>query len=374
MNIAYKYRIYPSNEQALLINRTFGCVRKVYNLILEDSIRVYERSKLGSGIFERQRPKTPASFKDDLVYLKEVDSLALSNAWLNVKKAFKNFHQNPSSGFPKFKSKHRDKRRYTTNNQGGTIRLIDYNKIRLPKLKDMRIKLHRPFPDNGILKSATISQTPKGDYYISILFEYESDIQNVIPSPDKVIGLDYSSRSLYIDSEGNNPNYPRLFRKAQDKLAKEQKKLSRRMKGGSNRNKQRIKVAKLHEKTANQRKDFLHKASRQITNVYEAVVIEDLNMRSLAQCLNLGKSTHDNGYGMLKTFLKYKLEAQGKQLIVVDRFFPSSKRCSSCHYRNRELTLADRIWECPVCGEVLDRDINAAMNLRDEGLRILGIA
>jgi putative transposase len=308
------------------------------------------------------------------VYLKEVDSLALSNAQLNVKNAFKNFHQNPSSGFPKFKSKHRDKRRYTTNNQGGTIRLIDDNRIRLPKLKDMKIKLHRPFPDNGILKSATISQTPKGDYYISILFEYESDIQTVIPSPDKVIGLDYSSRSLYIDSEGNNPDYPRLYRKAQQKLAREQKKLSRRMKGGSNRNKQRIKVAKLHEKTANQRKDFLHKASRQITNVYDAVVIEDLNMRSLAQCLHLGKSTLDNGYGMLKTFLKYKLEGQGKQLIVVDRFFPSSKLCNSCHYRNRELTLADRIWECPVCGEVLDRDINAAMNLRDEGLRILGIA
>jgi putative transposase len=146
------------------------------------------------------------------------------------------------------------------------------------------------------------------------------------------------------------------------------------MKGGSNRNKQRIKVAKLYEKTANQRKDFLHKASRQITNVYDAVVIEDLNMRSLAQCLHLGKSTHDNGYGMLKTFLRYKLEGQGKQLIVVDRFFPSSKLCSSCHYRNKELTLADRIWECPVCGEVLERDINAAMNLRDEGLRILGIA
>ncbi len=195
---------------------------------------------------------------------------------------------------------------------------------------------------NSILKSATISQKPSGDYYISILFEYESDIKPIIPTPEKVIGLDYSSKSLYIDSEVNNPN-PRLYRKAELKLAREQKKLSRRKKGGSNWNKQRIKVAKKHEKVTNQRKDFLHKESRQITNAYDAVVIEYLNMRSLAQCLRLGKSTHDNGYGMLKTFLKYKLEVVGKQLIVVDRFFPSSKRCSCCHYRNRELTLADSI-------------------------------
>ncbi len=168
---------------------------------------------------------------------------------------------------------------------------------------------------NSILKSATISQEPSGDYYISILFEYESNIKPIIPTPEKVTGLDYSSKSLYIDSEVNNPNYPRPYRKAELKLAREQKKLSRRKKGGSNWNKQRIKTAKKHEKVTNQRKDLFHKESRQITNAYDAVVIECLNRRSLAQCLRLGKSTLDNGYGMLKKFLKYKLEAVGKQLV-----------------------------------------------------------
>ena len=263
-NIAYIYRIYPNKEQSVLITKTFGCVRKVYNLMLNDRVKSYEQSRLGTGIYEKRRRKTPADFKTEFPYLKEVDSLALCNAQLNVDTAFKNFYEKPSSGFPKFKSKHHDKRSYTTNNQDETIRLISDKKIRLPKLKDVRIVLHRPFPPKGILKSATISQTPAGDYYISILFEYESDIRPVIPTPVKVIGLDYSSRSLFIDSDGNNPDYPRLYRKAQAKLAKEQKKLSRRKKGGSNWNKQRIKVAKVHEKTKNQRKDFLHKVSRQI--------------------------------------------------------------------------------------------------------------
>ena len=153
-----------------------------------------------------------------------------------------------------------------------------------------------------------------------------------------------------------------------------QRKLSRRKKGSKNREKQRYKVAKLHEQVANQRKDFLHKLSRQIADDYAAVAIENLNMRSLAQCLNLAKSTNDNGFGMLKTFLAYKLAEQDKQLVVIDKWFPSSKRCHYCQNENKELTLADRTWTCGHCGKELDRDVNAAINIKNEGCRILGIA
>jgi putative transposase len=205
----------------------------------------------------------------------------------------------------------------------------------------------------------------------------ESEKKQVTPriiTPDKVIGLDYSSKSLYVDSEAQSAEYPRFYRQAELKLKKAARKLSKRKKGSQNREKQRRKVAKLHEKVAHQRKDFLHKRSRQITNAYDAVVIEDLHMRGMAQGLKLAKSTHDNGYGMFKNFLAYKLAEQGKPLVVVDRWYPSSKLCHVCNHKNDKLTLGDRTWTCPHCGTELDRDINAAINIKNEGCRILGIA
>jgi putative transposase len=229
-------------------------------------------------------------------------------------------------------------------------------------------------PKEAVIKSATISKTPAGKYYISILVEYEAHIEPVIPTSETVLGLDYSSQSLFVDSQANHADYPKFYRQAEEKLKKAQRKLSKRQKGSKNREKQRRKVAKLHEKVANQRKDFLHKLSRQIANVYEAVAIEDLNMRGMAQSLNLAKSTNDNGFGMLKTFLAYKLAEQGKQLVVIDKWFPSSKRCRFCQYENKALTLADRTWVCNHCGAELDRDVNAAINIKNESCRMLGIA
>jgi putative transposase len=243
----------------------------------------------------------------------------------------------------------------------------------LPKLKDVRIKLHRKPPENAVIKSAAISETATGKFYISILVEYKKDIKTVSPKAEKVLGLDYSSKALYVDSEMNTPEYPKFYRQAEEKLKKEQRKLSRRKKGGKNREKQRLKVARLHERTANQRKDFLHKISKQITNAYDAVVIEDLNMRGMAQCLNLAKSSNDNGFGMLKTFLAYKLAEQGKPLIVIDKWYPSSKTCHTCGEVNKELALSDRVWTCKKCGAEIDRDVNAALNIRREGCRMLGI-
>ena len=374
MNKAFKYRIYPSPEQEILINKTFGCVRFVYNKMLANRKEVYDQFKEDKEALKQQKYLLPADFKKEFEWLKEVDSLALANAQLNLQTAYKNFFRDKSIGFPKFKNKHRDKKSYTTNNQSGTIRLIDSKTIRLPKLKDVRIKIHRQLPKEAAIKSATISKTPTGKYYISILVEFEADIKPVTPTAETVLGLDYSSKTLFVDSQANNADYPKFYRQAEAKLKKAQRKLSKRQKGSKNRDKQRRKVAKLHEKIANQRKDFLHKLSRKIANGYSAIAIEDLNMRGMAQSLNLAKSTNDNGFGMLKTFLAYKLAEQGKQLVIIDRWFPSSKMCRFCNNDNKELTLSDRSWTCSHCGAELDRDINAAINIKNEGCRLLGIA
>lgn len=373
MKKGYKYRLYPNKEQTVLINKTFGCVRFVYNKMLEDRISVYEQYKDNKEELKKQRYKLPAYFKKEYPWLKEADSLALANAQLNLQRAFSNFYRDESAGFPKFKSKRRGKKTYTTNNQHGTIRLIDDKTIRLPILKDVRIKLHRPLPEGAVIKSATISCTPTNKYFISIMVEYDAEITPVIPTIETVVGLDYSSASLYVDNKGQSPEYPKFYRKTESRLKKEQRKLSKRKQSGSNWDKQRQKVARLHEKAANQRRDFLHKLSRQITNAYDAVGVEGINMRSMAQCLNLAKSTNDNGFGMLRDFLTYKLSEQGKQLVVIDKWYPSSKICFPCKSIYHDLRLSDRVWACPECGAVLERDLNAANNIKYETCKILGL-
>ena len=374
MNKAFKYRLYPDEGQAVLINKTFGCVRFIYNQMLANRKAIYEQYKDDKDALKQQKYSLPAEYKKEFSWLKEVDSLALANAQLNLNTAYNHFFREQSVGFPKFKSKHKDKKSYTTNNQGGTIRLIDTKTIRVPKLKNVQIKLHRQLPKDAVIKSATISQTATGKYYISILVKLETKIEQVTPTNETTIGLDYSSKSLYVDSQANSAEYPKFYRQAEAKLQKAQRKLSKRKKGGKNRAKQRQKVAKLHEKITNQRKDFLHKRSRQLAGTYDAVAIEDLNMRYIAQGLNLAKSTNDNGFGMLRTFISYKLTEQGKQIVVIDKWYPSSKLCHYCNNKISQLSLSDRSWTCQECGKFLDRDITAAINIKNEGCRILGIA
>ena len=360
-NKAYKFRIYPNTEQKLLFAKTFGCVRFIYNKMLSDKIEHYKKTK-------EKLNNTPAQYKEEFPWLKEVDSLALANAQINLQTAYKNFFTNPKSGYPKFKSKKTYRYSYTTNCVNGNITLIN-SKLKLPKIGFVKVKQHRKVFDNYILKSVTISQTPSGKYYASILFEYENQVQE--QELHNFLGLDFSMHELYKDSNGNEPAYPGYYRQAEKKLKREQRKLSFMQKGSKNRDKQRIKVAKLHEKVANQRKDFLHKQSMQMTNTYDCVCIEDLDLKAMSQALNFGKSVSDNGWGKFVTFLKYKLEEQGKKLIKVDRFFASSQTCSCCGYVNKETkNLAIRAWDCPQCGIHHDRDVNAAINIRNEGMRI----
>lgn len=361
-NKAYKFRIYPNTEQKILFAKTFGCVRFIYNRMLADKIKHYEETK-------QKLNNTPARYKSEFEWLKEVDSLALANAQMNLQAAYNNFFKNPKTGYPKFKSKKSNRRSYTTNCINQNVG-IDNGYIKLPKIGLVKLKQHRNIPSYHKLKSVTISQTPSGKYYASVLFEYENQVQEI--EPQTFLGLDFSMHELYMDSNGDEPCYPRYYRQAEKKLAREQRKLSKMQKGSKNRDEQRIKVAKLHEKAANQRKDFLHKQSRQITNAYDCVCVENLDVRAMSQALNFGKSVSDNGWGMFTTFLKYKLEEQGKRLVKVDRFFASSQTCSSCGYKNPDTkNLSIRAWDCPECGAHHDRDVNAAVNIRNEGMRIV---
>ena len=357
----------PNKTQTNLIDRTIGCTRFVYNHMLADKIRHYKDTKLSL-------KNTPAHYKNEFEFLKEVDSLALANAQMNLETAYSNFFRRVKQGkkevgFPKFKSKKKCSWSYTTNNQKDSIR-IENNKIKLPKIGFVKLIQHRETPSDYIIKSVTITKTRTNKYYISVLVEYETQV--VKKEIEKVIGLDFSMKELYIDSNGYSANFPRFFRLAQKKLAKEQRILSRRKHGSKRYEKQRLKVAKIHEHTASQRKDFLHKESYKLANEYDMVCIEDLNMQAMSQCLNFGKSIADNGWGMFRTFLNYKLEDQGKQLFVIDKWFPSSKMCNVCGSINKELTLSDREWNCD-CGAGHNRDHNAGINIRNFGIRTVGM-
>lgn len=362
MNKAYKFRIYPNAEQQIILTKTFGCVRFIYNQMLSDKINHYEETK-------QKLNNTPAQYKSKFPWLKEVDSLALANAQMNLQTAYNSFFRNTKIGFPKFKSKKSNRRSYTTNCVNGNIS-IDNGFLKLPKVGLVKLKQHRLILSNYKLKSVTISQTPSGKYYASVLFEYENQIQE--QELHDFLGLDFSMHGLYKDSNGNEPAYPRYYRQAEERLKREQRKLSLMQKGSKNRSKQRIKVANLHEKVANQRKDFLHKQSRQIANAYDCVCIESLDMKAMSQSLNFGKSVADDGWGMFVTFLKYKLEETGKRLVKVNRFFASSQICNVCGYKNTATkNLSIRAWDCPECGAHHDRDINAAINIRNEGMQLV---
>jgi putative transposase len=362
LNKAYKFRIYPNAEQQIILTKTFGCVRFIYNQMLSDKINHYEETK-------QKLNNTPAQYKSKFPWLKEVDSLALANAQMNLQTAYNSFFRNTKIGFPKFKSKKSNRRSYTTNCVNGNIS-IDNGFLKLPKVGLVKLKQHRLILSNYKLKSVTISQTPSGKYYASVLFEYENQIQE--QELHDFLGLDFSMHGLYKDSNGNEPAYPRYYRQAEERLKREQRKLSLMQKGSKNRSKQRIKVANLHEKVTNQRKDFLHKQSRQIVNAYDCVCIENLDMRSMSQSLNFGKSVADDGWGMFVTFLKYKLEETGKRLVKVNKFFASSQICNVCGYKNTATkNLSIRAWDCPKCGAHHDRDINAAINIRNEGMRLV---
>lgn len=362
---SFRYRIYPTEAQQILFNKTFGCVRFIYNKMLEDKLEYYRK-------YKRNLHNTPAQYKSEFPWLKEVDSIALGFAQLHLNSAFNNFFKNPAKFHrPQFKRKNLHIFSYSTFNHKGTVR-IEGNKLKLPKVGWVKIKYHRPIIEGAVIKSATITKSRSGKFYASVLTEYENEVLPVIPH--RYLGLDFTMTGLYTSSDEGNANYPGFYKMAEEKLAWEQRKLSRKKKGGRNWDKQRIRVARAYERVSNQRHDFLQKCSTRLAENYDVIGVESISVKNIGRkrkAFHFGKSIGDNGWCYFVKSLENKLKWQGKRLIKVAWTYPSSQLCHVCGYRNRgTLDLSLREWTCPRCGTHHQRDINAAINIREEAKRL----
>jgi putative transposase len=368
---AFKFRLYPTKAQATKINQNIGCARLVYNLMLDAKTKHYEATKKTLHI-------TPASFKADKTFLKDVDSLALANAQLNLEQAYRNFFKNPEHfGFPQFKSKKYSRLSYKTNNQinkdnpkKNSIR-FDGNRLKLPKVGYVKIVEHRQH--EGEIKSVVVSHERSGEYYASVLCE----LKNIEPllKTDKHIGIDLGLHDFIVCSDGQRIQTPKFLRKAEQKLAKRQRAFSKTVKDSKNHEKLRLKVSRCHQKIKNQRNDFLQKLSTKLIRENQVISVEDLSVKGMEANHCIAKSVADASFSMFVNMLEYKAEWYGRTIVKIDRFYPSTQLCSGCGFQNKKLRgmkgLKVREWTCPCCGEVHDRDLNASRNIDREGLKIL---
>ncbi len=351
-----KYRLYPTNPQKELIAKHIGSSRFVYNLALETKNTAYLGSKHNFSPFDliKQLPE----LKKECEWLKEVNSQSLQQSIQNMDIAFKKFFK--GAGFPKFKSKHRGKQSFSIPQNV----IVENNLLIIPKFKEgINIVLHREI--KGTIKSATISVTPTGKYFVSILVDTNTEIPTKTPIIENTtIGIDLGIKDFAITSEGEVFENSKYLRKAQSKLKYVQRKFS---KNKGKRTKQRL--ALLHEKVVNKRKDFLHKTSAKLIRENQTICLEDLAVSNMVKNHNLAQAINDVSWSTFVTMLEYKAEWHGKNILRIGRFAPSSKTCSNCGNINKELTLKEREWTCPKCNSVLDRDVNASINIKSFALK-----
>lgn len=378
---ALKIRIYPNSKQETQILKTIGSCRFLYNSMLVERKNTYELLKDNKRELYEFKYKTEKQYKEEYKWMKDVSSIALQQARIDLSSAYQSFFKSISgkrkgrSGFPKFhkKGKKDSYREVVTSNNID----IDFEKkkVKLPKLgwtsfRDKRTEM------NGKLKQATVSRTATGKYFVSLLFEQELTLKGQ-EIPDKLktktIGLDMSVQSFFVDSEGNSPDYEKLYRKYEERLKFLQRRVSKKKKGSKNRKKAQMRVNRVFEAISNKRKDFIHKLSTELVQNNEVIVVENLNLRAMAQTLNLGKSVNDLGYGMFLQQLQHKTLWNNKILIEADKWFASSKTCSKCGFKHKDLKLSDRLFECLSCGFEIDRDHNAGINLKNYGLKEIGL-
>jgi putative transposase len=360
---AYKFRIYPTAEQQYYFAGAFGCCRWFWNYSLNLCQTTYKET--GKGLSRSAIQGMLPALKAEYPWLKTgAYSQSLQVVALNLSTAYKNFFDK-RGGFPSFKSKHnRQSVSYPQN-----VKILG-GAIKFPIIGEVKAKIHRKY--DGVVKTVTVSQNRDGSYFVSVL------VDDGIASPEakaegKAIGLDVGLTDFLVTSNGSKYKHPRATKKHAKNLKRKQQKLSRKVKGSNRQNKARQLVAKVNSKIKRVREDFLHKLSRKIVNENQVIVVEDLNIKGMVRNHCLAKAISDAGWGMFATMLKYKAEAQGKVYLEIDRFFPSSKTCNHCLHKVSDMNLSIREWKCPKCEAVNDRDINAAKNIRDEGLRKLAL-
>ncbi len=356
---ATKIRIYPNKDQKNKLAEQFGCVRFVYNRALALKKEAWESSQESLSLYEIK--KLLPGWKKELDWLAEADSQALQQSILNLDRAYKNFFAKRAR-FPKFKFRHAKQSIHYPQR----VKVDEKGRIYLPKVGWVKAKLRRAI--EGKIKTVTVSKEATGKHYASVLTDTPKKLPEPVGHVDTVVGVDFGITDILTTSKGAREENPHHLRRAEKNLKRKQKKLSRKKKGSAKRAKARLLVAKAHERVRNARADFQHKITRKLTDENQAVAIEDLAVGNMVKNRHLAKAISDAGWRSIRQKLDYKIKRKGGHLVVIDRFFASSKRCSACNRTNSELKLAQRTWVCPTCGVLLDREMNAAENIRQEGV------